>query len=39
MTLMAEELSAAWTARLRVRAARETSRDVVTVAPFLRVVA
>ena len=36
---MALEVSAAMTARLSARAARETSRDVVTVEPFFRVVA
>ena len=36
---MALALSAPWTARLNVRAARDTSRDVVTVEPFFSVVA
>ena len=36
---MALEVSAEMTARLRARAARDTSRDVVTVAPFFSVVA
>ena len=39
MTLMAEAFSAPCMARLRVRAARDTSRDVVTVDPFCSVVA
>ena len=39
ITLIAEAFSALCTARLRVRAARDTSRDVVTVDPFLSVVA
>ena len=36
---MALALSAPWTARLNVRAARDTSRDVVTVEPLCSVVA
>ncbi len=39
MTLMALAFSAPCTARLRARAARETSREVVTTEPFLSVVA
>ena len=39
MTLMAEAFSALCTARFSVRAARDTSRDVVTVVPFWSVVA
>ena len=38
-TLMALALSAPCTARLSARAARDTSRDVVTVDPFCSVVA
>ena len=38
-TLIALALSAPCTARLSARAARETSREVVTVAPFFSVVA
>ena len=38
-TSIALALSAPWTARLNARAARDTSRDVVTTAPFFRVVA
>ena len=39
ITLIAEAFSAPCMARLRVRAARDTSRDVVTVEPFCSVVA
>ena len=38
-TLIALALSAPCTARFSARAARDTSRDVVTVVPFLSVVA
>ncbi len=38
-TSMAAAVSALMIARLSVRAARDTSREVVTTAPFLRVVA
>ena len=38
-TLMALAFSAPWIARFSVRAARDTSRDVVTVEPFFSVVA
>ena len=38
-TLMALELSAHWTARLNARAARDVSREVVTIEPFFSVVA
>ncbi|CAM4149505.1 hypothetical protein NOGI109294_26090 [Nocardiopsis gilva] len=38
-TSMAAAVSALITARLRVRAARETSREVMTTEPFFRVVA
>ena len=38
-TSIAAAVNALMIARLRVRAARETSREVVTTAPFFRVVA